>query len=183
MRLRYSQPMRWLLLVALAACGGSSDDFTCPSFAKVTNGTFTKSGADKIWTMDVEALTEVTFNKATVPANALENRWSIDIDTNRDGHVDLRVAATHFKLDGAEVTTADVTSVTQDDLWRVDATGAAVTLDSAQITTAGNTFTFTIHDSQDTAIFGITDATQAKWIASYFEGPAATDACSTTWTP
>jgi hypothetical protein len=156
----------WLVL-AIGACGGGSES-SCPAFATVTGGTFARAGTDLTWTLAVESIGTLTFNKA--PANVLEYRWGVDLDSTRDGVADLRVAANYFVRDGqAEMMTADVLSMTQEDVWRVEPSGAAIAVGSVTVTQAGNTFTFVTNDREDAALAGVTDASQSTWIASWFE--------------
>jgi len=125
----------------------------------------------------------ITFDKATVPDSVLEYRWGIDLDSNRDGVTDLRVAVTHFKRSAAPVTTADVIGQTQQDLWGVASSGGAIAIGDVDVTLAANRFTFTTNDREDAALAGVTDAAQSTWLTSYFEGPNLDDACSDTFTP
>jgi len=174
--------MLWLGLVA--ACGGGSGGGGCPDFATITGGTFTRTGTDLVWTLDVAAISTVTFNQATVPDNVLEYRWGIDLDSNGDGSTDLRVAATHFKPPAAaEVTTADVLSQTQEDVWQVMSNGAASAVGNVTVTLAGNRFTFATNDREDAALAAVTDVAQSTWKTNYFEGPNFDDQCDDSFRP
>src|SRR5689334_6336331 len=97
-----------ILLVAAAGCGSGGSGASCPAFASIVDGSFTRTGRDVAWTLDVEALSTVTFDQATTPLNVLEYQWGVELDRDRDGRADFRVAATAFKQDRPPETTADV---------------------------------------------------------------------------
>src|SRR5262245_50580911 len=92
--------LRALAICALAAGAAgciASDD--CPPFAKIVGGDFGRTGQMLWWTLQVEELpVTMTFNQASVPGNFLEYRWAVDVDSDRDGAVDLRAAIEHFAV-------------------------------------------------------------------------------------
>jgi hypothetical protein len=167
----------------LAACSGGGSGGSCPSYASITGGSFVRTGADLVWTLDVEGLPAVTFNKPDVPESVLEYRWGVELDGNRDGATDLRVAATHYKTSAPSVTSADVVANTQHDVWQVTSSGVGVIVGDADVTVAGTRFTFATNDREDPALANITDAGQATWFAYVFEGPSFDDVCEDSFTP
>ena len=93
----------------------------CPKFAHIVAGDFGRTGDMLWWTLEVEEIpAEMTFNQADVPGNFLEYRWAVDIDSDRNGAVDLRASVEHFALlAGTQVTTADILSQTNHNLLEV----------------------------------------------------------------
>ena len=171
-----------LALVCFAGCGGDGSSSGCPAFAAITNGTFTRTGTDLVWTLEVEAMSPITFDHEDAPANVLEYRWGVDLDSNRDGTVDLRVAASHFRRSGAPaVTTSNVLDVTQEDVWGVAPMGGAAIVGSAMATLVDRTFTFTTNDREDAGLAGVTDASQSTWITYYYR--TFEDNCDDAFTP
>src|SRR5262245_53213045 len=111
------------ITVAVLAAGvmGCAADDGCPPFAHIVAGDFGRTGDMLWWTLQVEQIpAELTFNQASVPGNFLEYRWAVDVDSDRDGAVDLRAAIEHFvTVNGAPVTTGDILSQTSEDLFQV----------------------------------------------------------------
>lgn len=168
--------MRSAFLCLLAACGGGGD--SCPDFVTITGGTFVRSGPQLTWTLSVEAISSLTFNKA--PENVLEYRWGVELDGNRDGNTELRVAATHFATNEPEVTTTDIIGQTQVNVWTVSM-GSALLVGSATATLANNTFTFTTTDSEDPGLAAITALDQSTFVTGFFQGADAS--CSDSFKP
>ena len=173
--------MRALGLVGLlVGCGGGDGSSGCPSFATITGGTFTRSGTDLVWTLSVEQISELTFNKAG--SSVLEYRWSVELDSDRNNSTDLRVAVSYFARNGeAEMTTTDILGKTQEDVWAVASNGGASSVGSATATLANNTFTLMTNDREEAALANVTDVSQSTWMASYFW--SLDDNCTDTFKP
>jgi hypothetical protein len=161
---------------AAAGCLGEAD---CPKFTHVVDGDFGRTGDTLWWTLQVEELpAELTFNQADVPGNFLEYRWAVDVDSDRDGAVDLRVSIDHFAvLNGVPVTSADILGQTNHHLLEV--TGAlasdAASID-ASISAAG-TFRFETTTAASARLAAVTGREQSTWTTVYRFGAAPEDQC------
>src|SRR4051812_18009788 len=102
------------LLVTSSGASGCLADDGCPKFAHIAAVDFGRTGETLWWTLRVEELPkELTFNQVDVPANFLEYRWAVELDSDRDGAADLRVSIDHFvESGGLPITTADILSET-----------------------------------------------------------------------
>ena len=172
----------WLLGI-LAACSGDGGGDNCPAYANIVGGTFARSGAMTSWTMELESLpATLPFDQADVPANVLEYRWAIDLDTNSDGTADLQLAVQHFRMSGATELEKDVIAGTQQDLWTV--MGAAGSL-SGDITAsvAGNVITMVVQDAEDTKLPMVTAASQGSWLTFTKFGMSLGDQCEDEFHP
>ena len=87
--------------VAAAAAGGgwqrravaAGPAVTCEPFVHIVAGDFGRTADTLWWTLEVEEIPdELTFNALTVPPGFLEYRWAVDIDSDRNGAVDLRAS-------------------------------------------------------------------------------------------
>lgn len=167
----------------LAACAGCVADQGCPPFAHIVGGDFGRTGDALWWTLQVEQLSPLTFNQSAVPANFLEYRWAIDIDSDRDGAVDLRAAIEHFAvINAAPVTTADILSQTSDDLLEVMG-GVASTVGTftASIDTTTSTFRFDTTTAAAAGLATVTDRAQSTWKTVYRSGADVEDQCDDQW--
>jgi hypothetical protein len=172
-----------LLAIALSvgAAGCLAQD-GCPPFAHIQSGDFGRTGDALWWTLQVEDLSGgLTFNQSAVPANFLEYRWAIDIDSDHDGDVDLRAAIEHFVLiNTAAVTTTDILSQTSEDLWQVmGAVSSSIGTFTASID--GNTFRFDTTTAAAPALAGVTDRAQSSWKTVYRSGADPEDQCDEQW--
>jgi hypothetical protein len=177
--------MRYVLVLLMAACGGGGDGEPagCPDFATIADGTFARTGSDLTWTMDVVAIGELTFDRDVTPELVVEYRWGVDIDSNDDGTVDLRVATQHSKMSSTPATTTDIAGHTRTELLQVLPNGVSAAVGRATMTLAGNRFTFTTNDREDPALAMVTDTAQSTWITYHFTGPRFDDTCSDTFKP
>ncbi|HMF40504.1 MAG TPA: hypothetical protein VKQ32_07415 [Polyangia bacterium] len=172
-----------IFLLALAGGAGCAADQGCPPFAHIVGGDFGRNGNMLWWTLQVEQLSPLTFNQSAVPANFLEYRWGIDIDSDRDGAVDLRAAIQHFAMINATpVTTADILSQTSDDLLAVMG-GVASNIGSftASIDAATNTFRFDTTTAAAAGLANVTDRAQSTWHTVYRSGADVEDQCDEQW--
>src|SRR5262252_660876 len=192
-----------IFLLALAGGAGCAADQGCPPFAHIVGGDFGRNGNMLWWTLQVEQLSPLTFNQSAVPANSLqveqlspltfnqsavpanflEYRWGIDIDSDRDGAVDLRAAIQHFAMINATpVTTADILSQTSDDLLAVMG-GVASNIGSftASIDAATNTFRFDTTTAAAAGLANVTDRAQSTWHTVYRSGADVEDQCDEQW--
>ena len=160
---------------ALAA--GCAGDPICPSFVNIVAGGFGQTGDTLWWTLQVEELpTELTFNQEAVPADFLEYRWAIDIDSDRNGSVDLRAAIEHFAVMSAAPVTAGILSETSKDLLAVNG-GLASTVGTFTASIDGNTFRFETTSAAAPGLASVTDRGQSTWTTSYRWGADPDDQC------
>jgi hypothetical protein len=165
-------------LCALAAGGAGCTAEGCPPFAHIEAVDFGSTGGGLWWTLRVREIPDaLTFNQPDVPANFLEYRWAIDMDSDRDGAVDLRASIDHFAMFGAApVTTADILSQTNENLLEVmGGTATVVATFSASIT--DNTFRFETTAGAATGLVNVTDRAQSIWKTTYRSGAALEDQC------
>jgi len=170
-------------LLTLGAAGCATDP-GCPPFAHIVGGDFGRTGDMLWWTLQVEALpATLTFNEAAVPANFLEYRWAIDIDSDLNGAVDLRAAIEHFVLlQAAPVTTADILSQTNQDLLQVSGDLATnVGTFAASVDPTTNTFRFDMTTAAAAGLSGVTDRGQSTWKTVYRFGAEVDDQCDDQW--
>ena len=119
----------------------------------------------------------LTFNQADVPANVQEYSWAVDSDSDRNGQTDLRVAVTHYRQSGAaEITTGDILSETQEDLWTVAGAGSS-TSGSIDATLAGNTFTLEVDVAEDPDFYLVTERGQSTWTTFHKFGARLAEQC------
>jgi hypothetical protein len=161
--------------LAAAGCLGEPE---CPKFAHIVAGGFGRTGDMLWWTLEVEEIpSELTFNQADVPGNFLEYRWAVDIDSDRNGAVDLRASVEHFALlAGTQVTTDDILSQTNHNLLEVMG-GVAVVVDSIDASISGNTFRFETTTAASAGLADVTDAGQSSWTTSYRFGAELEEQC------
>ncbi|HET6285084.1 MAG TPA: hypothetical protein VFH73_29270 [Polyangia bacterium] len=169
------------VLLLPAGCGGgggSQSSAKCPTFARIAAGDFGRSDQLLWWTLEVVAIPgPLTFNRTGVPANVLEYRWAVDIDVDRNGEPDLRAAVTHYRQSGAaEVTTADILSVTQENLWTVKGPVSSSS-GSLNATLTGNTFRFEVNAAEDPKLAQVTARAQSTWTTFHMPGANFTDQC------
>jgi hypothetical protein len=158
------------LALALAGCGGGSSS-SCPSFAQIVGGDFGRTGDMLWWTLEVAALPPtLTFNQEKVPAYVLEYIWAVELDSDRNGDTDLRVALTHLREPNAAETVSDILSVSSADLWNVSG-AISSTIRSIDASIGGSTIRFETDVSADSKLAAITDRDQATWTTSYQNGP------------
>ena len=169
----------------LAACAGCVADPGCPSFAHIVGGDFGRTGDALWWTLQVEQLSPLTFNESAVPANFLEYRWAIDIDSDRDGAVDLRAAIEHFAaMNGTPMTTptSDILSGTTEDLWQVmGAAASTVGNITATVDRDTNTFRFETTNAAAPGLVNVSDRAQSTWTTTYRFGADVEDQCDAQW--
>jgi hypothetical protein len=166
-----------VIAAGAGACGGGASA-GCPSFAQIVAGDFGRIGDRLWWTLEVaEMPATLTFNQADVRADILEYRWAVDLDSDRNGETDLRVAVTHFRQSGAaEMTTDDILSVTWEDLWTVAGAGST-TSGSIDVTLTGDTFRLETDVAEDPGLALVTERGQSTWTTFHKFGPALTDQC------
>jgi hypothetical protein len=165
-----------------AGAGGCANEERCPSFAHIVSGDFGRTGEMLWWTLQVEEIpAELTFNQPAVPANFLEYRWAVDLDTDRDGAVNLRLAIQHFAVSGAApVTTANILS--QTDTYILEVMGpAASSVGTFAASIADNTFRFDTTTSAAAGLANVTDRGQSAWRTSYRSGADLEDQCDEQW--
>ena len=169
----------WAALAAVAAAGCLGDD-PCPPFARIVAGEFGRAGDMLWWTLEVEEIpAEMTFNQPDVPADFLEYRWAVDIDSDRDGVVDLRAAIEHSPMIGAQPVTipgADILSLTEERL-RVVMGGVSTVAGPIAASLTGPTFRFETTTTGAAGLAAVTDAGQSAWTSSYRWGAHPEDQC------
>jgi hypothetical protein len=165
------------VLLGAGACGGGSGS-SCPTFGQIVAGDFGREGDRLWWTLEVaEIPPTLTFNQADVTANILEYRWAVDLDSDRDGETDLRVAVMHYRESGAtETTTDDILSVTSEDLLTVFGAGST-TSGSIDATITGNTFRMEVDVAEDPGLALVTERGQSTWTTFHQFGPNLGDQC------
>jgi hypothetical protein len=168
-----------MLVAAFAsnACGSRSNS-SCPPFTQIVAGDFSRTTDRLSWTLEVAAMpATMTFNRAGVPAFVQEYSWAVEIDSDRNGETDLSVAITHYRQSGAaEITTNDVLSVTQEDLWTVSGPVGS-TSGSIDATLTGNTFRLEVDASEDPGLALVTERGQSTWTTFHMFGPDFDDQC------
>ena len=164
-----------LCALAAAGCLGESE---CPKFSHIVAGDFGRTGEMLWWTLEVEEIPgELTFNQADVPGNFLEYRWAVDIDSDRNGAVDLRVSVEHFAvLAGTQVMTADILSQTNHNLLEVMG-GLAEVVGTVGASISGNTFRFETTTAASAGLAAVTDDGQSTWTTSYRFGAELEEQC------
>ena len=175
---------RLLPVIAVCALGagvaGCAADDACPSFAHIVSADFGRTGDTLWWTLGVQQIPDaLTFNQPDVPSNFLEYRWAIDLDSDRDGAVDLRLAIQHFAImNGAPVTTGDILSQTSEDLLQVMG-GVASTVGTfdASIDRTANTFRFETTTGAAPGLANVSDRGQSSWRTTYRSGADLEDQC------
>src|SRR5215831_17077885 len=170
--------------VTLLGAGCAAND-GCPSFAHIINGDFGRTDQTLWWTLEVQQISGqmLTFNQPDVPADFLEYRWGVDIDSDRDGAVDLRAAIQHFAMINATpVTTADILSQTRDDLLAVmGGVASNIGTFTASIDAATNTFRFDTTTAAAGGLANVTDRAQSTWHTVYRSGADVEDQCDEQW--
>ena len=171
------------LFVLLAACGGDDSGSNCPPYANITGGTFARTGATTTWTMELESLpATLPFDQTDVPANVLEYRWAIDLDSSSDGTPDLQLSVQHFRMSNATETEAAILAGTQQDLWTFTGSGASRS-GAILASVAGNVITMVVADSEDTKLPMVTQASQGTWNTFTKFGAALSDQCEDEFKP
>ena len=168
------------MCVALAVLGqaGCLSDDTCPKFAHIVAGDFGREDQTLWWTLQVEALpAELTFNQPDVPSGFLEYRWAVDLDSDRDGNIDLRVSIDHFAMAGAvPITTDDILSQTNHNLREV-MDGVATVVGPIAASIEGNTFRFEATTALAFGLGSVSARDQSTWLTVYRSGAAPEDQC------
>jgi hypothetical protein len=167
-----------VLGTAVAGCLGEPD---CPKFTHIVAGDFGRTGDTLWWTLKVEDLPlQMTFNQADVPGNFLEYRWAIDVDSDRDGAVDVRASVDHFAvLNGVPVTTAstiDILSQTNHHLLEVTG-GLGLDVASISATISDTAFRFETTTAASDRLAAVTGREQSTWTTVYRYGAAPEDQC------
>jgi hypothetical protein len=171
-----------LLAIALGwlTAGCLSDD-ACPKFAHIVGGDFGRTGDVAWWTLQVEELpVELTFNQRDVPAGFLEYRWAVDLDSDRNGEVDLRVSIDHFAvMNGIPVMVpaTDLLSQTNENLREVMGGVATVIGSISGSIAAPNVFRFETPVAAAPGLAAITAREQSTWLTVYRSGAALEDQC------
>jgi Tfp pilus assembly PilM family ATPase len=170
--------------VTLASGAACVAEDSCPPFTHIVGGDFGRTGQTLWWTMQVEQLPDmITFNEPAVPANFLEYRWAIDVDSDRDGAADLRAAIEHFAAtNGMPMTTSDILSGTSADLWQVmGAVASTVGSITASVDPSTNTFRFETTTAAAPGLVNVSDRAQSTWTTVYRFGADVEDQCEETW--
>ena len=169
-----------LALCALAGAGASGCvEEGCPKFAHIVGVDFGRAGETLWWTLRVEQLPkELTFNQIDVPATFLEYRWAVDLDSDRDGAIDLRVSIDHFAESGElPITTADILSQTAENI-RAVMDGMATVIGPIEGSLEPNsTFRFETTTAAAPGLATVTDRDQSTWLTLYRFGAAPEDQC------
>lgn len=167
-----------LTIAGSLGCGGGGSGSSCPAFAHIVGGAFGQAGDRLWWTLEVAAMpATLTFDQADVPANVLEYQWAVDLDPDRNGAPDLRVAISHFRQSGAsETSAADILSVTSEDLWTIFGAGSS-TSGSIDVTLTGNTFRLEAAIAEDPGLAQITERSQSTWTTFHKFGRGLGDQC------
>jgi len=168
-----------LLAAGAAGCLGGDD---CPKFAHIVGGDFGRDGDMLWWTLQVEQLPpELTFNQSDVPADFLEYRWAVDIDSDRNGAVDLRASISHAAVSGAKpITTPDILAQTNERLFEVMG-GLAVEVASISASITDSTFRLETTTAAAAGLAGVSDRGQSTWTTVYRWGAAPEDQCEGTF--
>jgi hypothetical protein len=176
--LGFARALGLTLMIALGCgCGGGGGS-SCPAFAQLVAGDFGRAGDMLWWTLEVAAIPgEMIFNRDAVPAFVLEYSWAVDVDADGDGATDLRPAVTYYKRDtGGQVHTADILSVTMEDLWAVEGPVSSTT-GSVGVTLTGSTFRFETTVAEDAALAGVTTRSQSTFTTYHTFGRGLGDHC------
>jgi len=165
-------------VLVLAGGGlGCASDPICPSFVHIAGGGFARAGNTLSWTLQVEELpTDLTFNQSAVPAYFLEYRWAVDVDSDLDGSIDLRLALEHFAEQGGSPVTTAILSATSKDLLEVQG-GVASTVGTFTATIDANTFTFETPATAAPGLSNVSARGQSTWTTSYRWGADPEDQC------
>ena len=108
---------------------------------------------------------------------AVEIADAVDLDSDRNGQTDLRVAVMHLRQSGAaEITTGDILSETQEDLWTIAGAGSS-TSGSIDATLTGNTFTLEVDVAEDPGLDLVTERGQSTWTTFHKFGARLADQC------
>jgi hypothetical protein len=152
----------------------------CPPFAHIVAVDFGRTTDAVWWTLEVQQLPDtLTFNQGDVPANFLEYRWAVDIDSDRNGTVDLRAAIEHFVAINADpivVAGAQLLSQTTEDLLEVMG-GASSTIGGITASVTGNTFRLEAAATEAPGLATVIDRAQSTWTTSYRFGAEIDDQC------
>jgi hypothetical protein len=168
---------RAVVVCALAAGAGCGGDAVCPPFAHIVGVGFARTGDMLSWTLEVEELpAQLTFNQSAVPAYFLEYRWAVDLDSDLDGSVDMRVALEHFAVSGAAPVTAGILSQTSRDLLEVQGPVAS-TVGTFTATIDTNTLTFETTTTESAGLSSVSARGQSTWTTSYRWGADPEDQC------
>lgn len=170
--------LRVVALCTLAAAAGCLGEAGCPKFAHIVAGDFGRTGDMLWWTLEVEEIpSELTFNQADVPGNFLEYRWAVDVDSDRNGAVDLRASVEHFAMvAGGPVTTTDILSQTNHNLLEVTG-GLATVVGTIDASISDNTFRFETTTAASAGLAAVTDPGQSTWTTSYRFGAELEEQC------
>jgi hypothetical protein len=166
-------------VVAFAVAGGvgCGGDAVCPPFTHIVGVGFARTGNMLSWTLEVEELpAELTFNQSAVPAYFLEYRWAVDLDSDLDGSVDMRVALEHFAVSGTGPVTAGILAQTSRDLLEVQGPTAS-TVGTFGATIDANRFTFETATTESARLSSVSASGQSTWTTSYRWGAAPEDQC------
>jgi hypothetical protein len=170
-----------MLGAAVCGCLGEPD---CPKLSHIVAGDFGRTGDTLWWTLKVEALpATMTFNQSDVPGNFLEYRWAADVDSDRDGAVDVRVSVDHFAvLNGlpVDVKIADLLSHTDEHLVEVT-DGLGLTVGSITASISDTTFRFETTTAASDRLAAVTGREQSAWTTVYRYGAAPEDQCDETF--
>jgi hypothetical protein len=172
--------IRVIALCALgAAAAGCLSGVDCPKFTHIVASDFGRSGDTLWWTLKVEELPpQMTFNQADVPGNFLEYRWAVDVDSDRDGAVDLRASVDHFAvLNGVPITSTDILAQTNHHLLEI--TGG-LGLDVASINASfsdATTFRLETTTAASARLAAVTGREQSTWTTVYRFGADPEDQC------
>jgi hypothetical protein len=165
------------LLVLVGGAFGCAGDPVCPSFAHIVGGDFARAGNTLSWTLQLEELpVDLTFNQSAVPAYFLEYRWAVDLDSDLDGSVDLRLALEHFAEMGAAPVTTAILSGASKDLLQVQG-AVASTVGTFTASVDANTFTFETPATAAPGLSNVSARGQSTWTTSYRWGADPDDQC------
>jgi hypothetical protein len=173
------------VIAACALAAGTAgcllgDSGACPPFTSIVGVGFGREGDALWWTLEVEEIpAEMTFNQPDVPADFLEYRWAVDIDSDRNGSIDLRAAIEHSPLTGADPVTvpgADILSQTQERL-RVVMGGVSTVAAPITASLTGATFRFETTTAGAAGLGTVTESGQSTWTTSYRWGAHPEDQC------
>jgi hypothetical protein len=172
-----------ILAIATGVLGAGcllGDSGECPPFSSIVGVGFGREGDMLWWTLQVEEIpAELTFNQPEVPADYLEYRWAVDIDSDRDGAVDLRAAIEHSAMAGTGPVTvpgADILSQT-DERLRVVMGGVSTVAGPITASLSGATFRFETAAVGAAGLDAVTDRGQSTWTTTYRWSAHPEDQC------
>jgi hypothetical protein len=171
-----------LLPLATTAIGCSGPVVICEAFVHIVAGDFGRTADTLWWTLEVEDFPDtLRFHQLSVPPGFLEYRWAVDVDSDRNGRTDLSVAVINYTMLGTTpIDTADILSVTREDLWQVDG-DVSRPIGEVSATLTDATFRFEVASSAAPGLAVVSDRSQSTWTAFYRFADGPLDQCEERW--